>query len=143
MSWINNAKKVNGQYYSLYSNGGSGKLPVIADDQVTTDQMVVRTQTTFPSQQAVEYFDPTNKSSLYNLFQQQRVASAGSYLQKFRGTGVKVVGLNEEGKYNEVAAVPDPTLTVVDETQSTSMMLWVLIIIGGISIISHTVAPYP
>lgn len=133
-------QNVNGQYFNYFSNGGYGRLPLVSDDQRTTDELVAR-RIQYPSQKMIDRYDDTKHSSFYTNDQNRALTFSQQYGQLSQ-KGIKLVGEEGYGRYSTYANVPDPTgkISLYSTDSEISVMLWIVLIIGAISLVSNAIA---
>ncbi len=140
---------LNQANFSKLSNGGLGQLPdPVQDDSKTTDEVVQRTYE-YPTMlpESVAYRKP--ESGDYYRKQRNRVATAAPQVSQLALRGVKVYGADATGQYNILLTDPGAMETNLGVTASnddgaTSVLLWVVIIIGAISLFGNALArPVP
>jgi len=137
---IGTMQNINGKYFNYFSNGGYSRLPLVSDDQRTTDQLVAR-RIEYPSQKMIERYTDYSKSPFY-LNDQNRVLTFNQQYGQLSQKGVKLVGQEGYGKYSVYANVPDPTgnVSLYSTDSETSIMLWIILAVGAISLIGNALA---
>lgn len=136
------AQAANSALFQFYSNGGYGRLPnPVDEDQITTDKYVAR-RVTYPSFSLEKYYTQDNKMSIHNTFNQNRALTMAQSFDQLQQQGVRLIGQEREGQYSIMASTPDPSNTVstYSTDQETHILFWMILIIGGIALISNAMA---
>ncbi len=151
LSNINYAQAVgiNGQYFAALSNGGLGYLPnPVSDDSITTDQVVMRREQRPPLEESTRLrFDPNVDGNPYFAADDNRIKTTGQMLPQLALRGITVMGTDNFGQFNKM--IVDPKNMAVynsyareSESDSMSVILWVLIGIGAIVLLGRSTSTY-
>ena len=151
LSNINYAQAVgiNGQYFAALSNGGLGYLPnPVSDDSITTDQVVMRREQRPPLEESTRLrFDPNVDGNPYFAADDNRIKTTGQMLPQLALRGITVMGTDNFGQFNKM--IVDPNNMAVynsyareSESDSMSVILWVLIGIGAIVLLVRSSSTY-
>lgn len=151
LSNINYAQAVgiNGQYFAALSNGGLGHLPnPVSDDSITTDQVVMRREQRPPLEESSRLrFDPNVDGNPYFAADDNRIKTTGQMLPQLALRGITVMGTDNFGQYNKM--IVDPNNMAVynsyareSESDSMSVILWVLIGVGIIVLLGRSTSTY-
>ncbi len=138
---LQQAKLSNSMVSQIYNNGGIGRMPVVLEDQKTTEQTIARRKE-YPTLAVTNYFTDTKNSEFYDAAR-NRIKTTAAQLSTIQAKGINVIGRDAYGNYDVIPKNENLDYIYAQQNSQTSTLLFALFAVGATILIINAIAPPP
>lgn len=137
---MSNANRINDLFNAKVNNGGPPNFPSpVGDDSKTTDEVIPRDMYYDGALVADRYSDDNELGPFIDIYQDNKLQDSLVKLDKLALRRIAVRGREYRGAPGEMLVSVDPSTTTTSSSTTDSgisVLLWIVVIIGGISLIA-------